>query len=294
MTRLLIAYDASRAARAAVGAAAALFGHAEATVVCVARPPAGAADEAVLRAGLPGADVGAPDSGGDEAIGAALEGAQLAASAGLPAGVVALPGGTPWRALLDEARRRRSDAIVCGTRGEGAFERVVLGSTAASLLRHSELPLVVVGAGGHTPDGPLVAGFDGSPAAWAALRFAAAHLRDRHVVAAHAWCSPVRHTARGRALLSAPVPALHEYAEGMDQVFGDLATDAATAVAQSANGLGLDLEPRAVEGRHPSEALLCVARETGAAAILVGAGPTAAALVHAAALPVIVVPSRTP
>jgi nucleotide-binding universal stress UspA family protein len=308
MTRLLICYDASAAARAAIAAAGALFPDAEATVACVASPVTTRADETLVHAGAPDG-IGPDDLEAlqarehEEAVLAALEGAKLAAVAGIPSDIRPLAGGTPWRALLEEARRQDSDVIVSGTRGEGAFERVLLGSTASSLLHHTARPLLVVPAGPDQQlDGPLIAGYDGSSGADAALRFAAAHLPGRRLVVAHAWRSPVRNTTRGRALLHAPVATLHDYATGVDEIIGGLAATAADAGVSRAQALGLDAEPRTPEASRVWLALLETARDSGAAAILVGArgrgalagtvlGSVTSALVHAAAVPVVVVPS---
>jgi nucleotide-binding universal stress UspA family protein len=307
MTCLLIAYDASDAARAAVAAASALFPRADAAVACVATRVPAIADEALIRAGMPEGlppdELEALHAQADEqASAAALEGTELAASAGLPAEIVTLPDTTPWRGLLAEARRRESDLIVCGTRGEGPVDRLLLGSTASSLLHHADRPLLIVPAGtAPSPDGPLLAGYDCSTGAEGALRFAAKHFAGRRLVVAHAWRSPVRHRARGRALLRIPVAALHDYATGMDEIFAGLAAAIADEGVCRARELGLEAEGRAPESRRIWRALLDAARDAGAAALLVGArgrgaataavlGSVTSALVHAAEQPVLVVP----
>jgi nucleotide-binding universal stress UspA family protein len=53
-----------------------------------------------------------------------------------------------------------ADLLVCGTRGEGPLDRVLLGSTAASLLHHANRPLLLASADHADPDGPVVAGYD--------------------------------------------------------------------------------------------------------------------------------------
>src|SRR5689334_12485848 len=98
MTRLLIAYDASAAARAAVATASALIAHGTAVVACVAQPVTAPADEALVRAGMPdGLPAGELEAirsrADDQATMVALEGAQMAAGCGLPAELAALPGG---------------------------------------------------------------------------------------------------------------------------------------------------------------------------------------------------------
>jgi hypothetical protein len=82
MTRLLIAYDGSHAARAAMALAGALFGGAETLVAAVCMP--------------------APNRVGGAAI--AADGAELARAAGLNAAPRALAGEKAWRTLRAFAR----------------------------------------------------------------------------------------------------------------------------------------------------------------------------------------------
>jgi nucleotide-binding universal stress UspA family protein len=194
------------------------------------------------------------------------------------------------------------DVIVCGTRGEGAIDRVLLGSTATSLLHHLERPLLVVPAATRTdPDGPLLAGFDESDASRGALRFAASHLRARRIVVAHAWRSPIRHSLRGHAFAASHIAALERHADELDALARATALDVAEAGSAYGRELGLDTEPSAPESGHgDSHALLEGAKAANASAILVGSrglgavtatvlGSVASGLVHAAELPVIVV-----
>jgi nucleotide-binding universal stress UspA family protein len=271
VTRLLLAYDASAAARAAVAAAAAFFPGATAEVACAG----------------PAAD-------------ALAEGVELASAAGLAATGLRLEGDSAWRALQARIRATRPDAVVCGAPGRGRH----LGSTATGLLHHGEVPLLVVPPGVPDLEGRLLAGYDDSPGASAALRFAATYLPDRPVVVAHAWRSPIRHSLRGHAFLGSGVATLHEYATDLDHIFAEIAADIAEEGADYAARRGLRVQSRAVEsGKSTADALLEGARVTGAAALLVGSrghgalgstvlGSTAADLVHAAELPVIVVPPR--
>jgi len=46
--------------------------------------------------------------------------------------------------LIEVAQRRGADAVVVGTHSRGSFERFFLGSTAESVLRHADVPVIVV------------------------------------------------------------------------------------------------------------------------------------------------------
>ena len=52
--------------------------------------------------------------------------------------------GTPFAAVLDEARRFRVDLIVLGPRGSGGAEAIVLGRTAAEVVRRANVPVLTV------------------------------------------------------------------------------------------------------------------------------------------------------
>ena len=121
---------------------------------------------------------------------------------------------------------------------------------------------------------------------------------------AHGWRSPVRHTLRGSAMLDSPMTILHDYAEGLDDIFQEVAENTAERGADAARELGLHAQARSCEARGGDwHALLQGARDTGSAAVLVGSrgrgamtatvlGSVASGLVHAAALPVLVVPEQ--
>jgi nucleotide-binding universal stress UspA family protein len=230
------------------------------------------------------------------------EGAELARAAGLAAAPMALTGLSVWRTLRRTAQDLSVDVVVCGTRGEGPLERVLLGSTASSLLYHTDHPILLAPAGAVPMCGPVIVGYDDSDGARGALRFAAGHLRECPLIVAHAWRSPVRHTIRGQALVHSGVDTFAEYADTIDTIFEETSTETAADGTAYARALGLDAVSAAPESGHSEwQTLLASAREAGAAAILVGSrgrgavastvlGSVASGLVHAAALPVLVVP----
>ncbi|MCC6996603.1 MAG: universal stress protein [Deltaproteobacteria bacterium] len=47
-------------------------------------------------------------------------------------------------ALLDYAKKNNADAVVIGTHGRTGFKRLVLGSVAEHVVRHTHIPVVVV------------------------------------------------------------------------------------------------------------------------------------------------------
>jgi len=57
---------------------------------------------------------------------------------------VAIIEGDARTALLDAAHEHNADLLVVGTRGHGPVAKLLLGSVAASLIRHSDLPVTVV------------------------------------------------------------------------------------------------------------------------------------------------------
>ncbi|WP_037496966.1 universal stress protein [Solirubrobacter soli] len=304
MTRLLLAYDGSEAAKSALAAAAALFGEAEGVIATVQPPLPSLEAGAMARIALPDAVIREGlenlrddnERAGRERLAEAAEHGAAHWTTRLVHAV------TPWRGLRALARELDADVIVCGTRGEGPVDRVLLGSTAASLLHHAERPLLVVPAGASAFDGPMLAAYDESEGAQGALRFAAAHLAGRRVVVATAWRSPVQHSLRGQALVHSRVGMFEEYASAIDSIWSDVAGEAADAGADFARELGLDADTMTPEsGRGAAHALLDAARELGAAVVLAGSrgrgaaastilGSVATGLVTAAARPVLVVP----
>lgn len=288
MTRLLIAYDGSPSARAAIACAGALFPAAEVVVAHVHAPPPSP------EAGSP-ARVALPDDMIREGIermraeahelGRKLvdEGAELARAAGLDARPELRFALTPWRELQVVAGEVEADVVVSGTHGRGPLERVMVGSTAASLLHHAKRPLLVVPDGEHDFAGPILVGYDGSDPARAAITFAAEHLTSRPLLVAHAWRMP--------ALLTVPPETAPHVESELSEEGAALARDA-----------GLGATPVTLDDTHGQwRSLLAAAEEREAAAILVGSrgrgaitstvlGSVASGLVHAAARPVLVVP----
>lgn len=145
---VIVAFDGSPAARAAISAAADLLSVREAVLATVWSPYA-----AVATAGAAGAPVALVTQAAEQlneeiAAGArhtADEGARLAASAGLEAQaepIEARP--NVWRTLVESAHAHRAAAIVVGSRGHTAIGGTLLGSVSSALLHHAPVPILVV------------------------------------------------------------------------------------------------------------------------------------------------------
>ena len=146
---LLLAFDGSPGAVAAVRAAASLFPGADAVVATVqrevARPaPAGAlariaVPDAVIAGGLAALDRAADE----EARAIVANGAAVASADGLHADTAIVgAAGMPWRAIGRLADERNASIVVCGPRGLGPFSRAVIGSTSSGLLHHAARPVL--------------------------------------------------------------------------------------------------------------------------------------------------------
>ena len=306
---LVIAFDGSASAAAAMRAAGTLFPGAPATIAFVRREPATLGQAAALaRIAVPDAAIAGGLAALDRAAGKEAEatvasGQRAASEAGLrPETAIVDGAGSPWHGVLRLARERDAAVIVCGSRGQGPFSRAALGSTSSGLLHHADRPVLVVPEGGGGLTGPVVVGYDGSDAAAAAVRRAAALFPDRDAIVVNVWESLVRHSLGGRALASAPIETARSLTEDLDDCFRAISTDIAEQGAVLARIDGQPVTARAVEARGSAwHGLLVAARAAGAALIVVGSrgraavaatvlGSVSSGLVHNADIPVLVVP----
>lgn len=206
--------------------------------------------------------------------------------------------GPPAQTLVDLARETGADEIVVGSRGFGGG-RAMLGSVAHALLHETDRPLVILtrraaerqtrrAAAGAAPDAPSeVVGYDGSPAARAALDYALRRAHG-HVTIVYAYDAP-------SSFLGAPY-------------FGEALTDSQLRgrelldELQSQDGFGPDVEFDLLEG-PPAEAVARAALVRDADEIIVGSrglgrfrgafGSVSHAVLHEADRPVVVVPQPT-
>ena len=308
--KLLVAFDGSDAAGSAMRAAAALMPGAQATVLS-AYDDRTALDEAAAAAlvavpteVLAGGIEALAREAREEARATAERGRALAADAGLEATAQARPARRPWHAIRGAADDIGADVIVCGSRGLGAFSRVVLGSTSTALLHQAERPVLVVPEEAGEESGPVLVGYDGSEPARAAIAVAARLLPGREAVVDHVWESAVRHTLSGRALASAPVADIREFTDDLDAYFRQSAAIVAEEGAALAREHGLAARVAATEAVAPAwRGLLANAHASDAAVIVVGShgrgtaksmllGSVSSGLVHATDMPVLVVRAR--
>ena len=306
---VLIAFDGSAAAEAAVRAAGALFSGARATVLTIHEPAIGPATAYRVGGGVMSPEV-VQESLSElerervgEATAVAAGGSRLAEEVGLAAEPEVAPATPPrWQSIVTVARDRGADVLVCGSRGHGAVARSVLGSVSSSLLHHAETAVLVVPDSDVSLDGPALIAYDGSPAANAAIAATGRLVPGRPAVVVHVWESPVRHSMSGRALSGAPVREVREFTEDFDTWFRQMAEATARDGAELAKEAGLDASAEAVEsGSAPWRALRAAAETRDAAVVVVGSqghgrvasvllGSVSAGLVHHAERPVLVIP----
>jgi nucleotide-binding universal stress UspA family protein len=305
---LLIAFDGSAAAEAAVRAAGVLFPGARATVLTIHEPAISPATTFRAGGALMSPELverGLTDLERElvaEAEAAAAEGARLGDAVGLAAqSAVASGKRQPWGPIVAAAAERSADVVVCGTRGHGAVARSVLGSTSSSLLHHAETPVLVVPEADLPPDGPALVAYDGSPAADKAIAAAGRLLPGRPALVVHAWESPLRHSVSGRALSGAPLTEIREVTGDFETWLREAAeatVDDGVALARKA---GLEASGEAVESSSTAWRVLTANAETRDAAVIVAGsqghgrvasvllGSVSAGLVHHAERPVLII-----
>src|SRR5271155_3409861 len=154
---IVIAYDGSDAARAAVNQAAALFGSRHAIVLTVWEP--GLADfmlmpntmgTGTMMMPYDPATVQAIDKAAeDHATDIAEDGVKLAQAGGLQAEALPVRDAADIAdTILETASERGAAAIVIGSRGLKGFKSKLMGSSSSSVLSRSTVPVVIV----HAPE----------------------------------------------------------------------------------------------------------------------------------------------
>jgi nucleotide-binding universal stress UspA family protein len=145
---ILIAYDGSVDARAAIEDAGKLLPGQAATVVTVWEPFAEVLAHSGAGIGLaPGSvDFAEVDETSEKAAAErAAEGAELATAAGLKAeSRTHQQVGSVAEAILDEAEKLDASVIVVGTRGLTGLKSLLLGSVSHHITQHADRPVIVV------------------------------------------------------------------------------------------------------------------------------------------------------
>lgn len=145
---ILISYDGSPDAQAAVERAAELFPHAQATVLTVWQPFVDVVAHTTIGFGLVPAlpDAGEVDEASEKAAEeTAAKGAELAAQRGLTASPrTCSQTTTTARAILAQSDRVGADAIVMGSRGLTGVKSLLLGSVSHEVIQHADRAVVVV------------------------------------------------------------------------------------------------------------------------------------------------------
>jgi len=305
--RILIAYDGSPAADAAVATAGGLFVGARGRVLTLFNQTMGyeqvrrygfGVDDATLRENIEALAAEARESG--------LEIAEAGVAAGERAGLalepVALPSGiSPWPPILSAADEIDADVIVCGSRGRGGVARSLLGSTSASVLSHSALPVLVVPKTPADLDGPVLIAYDGSPDARAAIAGAGRLVSGRRAIVVHVWSSLFPHTSTGRAPVEAPTNELRAFITDYDSKFAEAADSEAAEGVALARDAGFDASGETLESDGSAwHAIADAAERHGAALIVAGSrgrgrvasallGSVSSGLVHNAETPTLVI-----
>jgi nucleotide-binding universal stress UspA family protein len=200
----------------------------------------------------------------------------IARGAGIRCSTTALDG-PPVESIAELARQRGVDAIAMGTHGRSGVARLVLGSTAAGVLRHVSVPTFVAheksGDGAGAPFRHIIVGLDASPAARTAA-----------------------HAAVDLAKRDASSVVFAYVDEGQKALAGRRACAQAQAYAAT-TGVMSDM---VVLHGDPVDALLVAAETCHAGLIAIGAhgqehtlfgmGSTAEALVRTSPVPVLVQP----
>ncbi len=192
--------------------------------------------------------------------------------------------GEPSAALL--AASRDTDLLLVGRRGLGGVRRRLLGSVSHHCATHARQPVAVIPAESRT-DGQLdhvVVGFDGSPAATAALRWALDFASDATLV--RVICAGWR---------TGVDPAIVDEGTGQSRLGLRAAVDRLAAAADRSAAVEcvfVDGYPRDVLSDASSAADLLVVGERGhrgLSAVLLGSVTTE--LLHRSTCPVVVVPA---
>ena len=197
----------------------------------------------------------------------------------------------PGRGLVEVAAQ--ASMLVVGARGLGGFKSLLLGSVSNHCLHHAPCPVAVVhtGATSHHREGRhrIVAGVDGSPACMHALHWAADEAKRRNVdlEVVHAWQLPFT----GPYPVVAPVTDIARYEEDAQRIL-DGAVDALSTSTPPAKLLHLGSASSVLLEASGGADLIVVGTRGAGGMERFLLGSTSTQIVHHAACPVVVVPSK--
>lgn len=145
---ILIAYDGSEFAKAAIAEAAAQLGPGRRALIATVSEPL----EGIPFVGAAGVPID-PDSmqsvldaarkGAEKT---AAEGTELAAEAGFEAEPLVVIGGPVWEQIVNAAAEHGAGLVVIGSRGLSGLKHAILGSVAAAVAQHSKRSVLIVHA----------------------------------------------------------------------------------------------------------------------------------------------------
>jgi nucleotide-binding universal stress UspA family protein len=277
---LLLCFDGTAPAAAAIRAAGRLLAGREAVVTTVWRASGGSPTEPEARA-------------------LARDGCELAREAGLAAEPRAVRGDHVAPAVVALAREIDAGVMVVGARPAAARHPRLRGSVSRAVAHGADRPVLVAHEGDD--GGPAILAYDGSDPAREAIAAAGALLGGGSVLVVHAWLPP-SHVLLWNPLIKDAGP-LAEPAEMLDESAAEGARRLAAEGAEHAAAAGFAADPLAVPASHGTwRTLLRVARERHARLVVVGShgmssldvalGTVADRVTTHADRPVLMVPGR--
>ena len=143
---VLFAYDGSEQAKAAIREAARQLGPDRHGVVLTVWQPLAA----FPFVGAAIAGTAFEDDFAAEAMKVAVEGADLARAVGFDATPLVDRGDPVWHSIVTAADEQQASLVVMGSHGRTGVGLVLLGSVAATVVRHTKRPVLIV----HAPPAP--------------------------------------------------------------------------------------------------------------------------------------------
>jgi nucleotide-binding universal stress UspA family protein len=199
--------------------------------------------------------------------------------------------GIPARELLATAGEINADLVVIGTRGLGAFYSAILGSVSSEVAAKAGCPVVVVPPRGRGCGDPVIAAGDGTETSGEVIGVARGlgRLFAVPVLIAHAF-------------VARPIPGVSAVPHGREVLARSERKNAERLLARTVCEHGVaGEENRLVEGVSEAQALVSMADQQRAAALVVGSrghgpmkaavlGSVSSAVARRASCPVVIVP----